>query len=154
MLYEKKLIGLSTHDFLLWHPNSQKIEGIFNEGLRKVLNNQLPLASRRPHMQFFFFIGSQNRFHFLISCSYAFNLHITEYYSPIWQYSANQHLQFLSLRCVRLLGFVKIWSDASESSICECCTKFKETRGTVCIFKPLWVCWRVGFTRAAVAAHP
>ena len=30
------------------------------------LNNQLPLASRRRHTKFFFFIGSQNRFHLLI----------------------------------------------------------------------------------------
>ena len=34
--------------------------------MRKVLNNQLPLASRRRHTKFFFFIGSQNRFHLLI----------------------------------------------------------------------------------------
>ena len=66
VLYEKKLIGLFTHNFLLKHKNSQKIEVIFNESLWEVLNNQLPLASRRRHTKFFFFIGSQNRFHLLI----------------------------------------------------------------------------------------
>ena len=34
--------------------------------MRRVLNNQLPLASRRRYTKFFFFIGSQNRFHLLI----------------------------------------------------------------------------------------
>ena len=43
LLYEKKLIGLFTHNFLLQQTNSQKIERIFNESLRKVLNNLLPL---------------------------------------------------------------------------------------------------------------
>ena len=70
MLYEKKVIGLFTHNFRLLHPNSQKIEGIFNEGLRKVLNNQLKLYLSPTSQKFFFFIGSQNRFHLLISTSW------------------------------------------------------------------------------------
>ena len=47
MLYEKKLIGLFTHNFLLWHPNSQKIEGILNKGLRKVCTSCFLCSSRR-----------------------------------------------------------------------------------------------------------
>ena len=39
--------------------------------MRKVLNNQLPLASRRRHTKFFFFIGSQKRFHLLIYTPWA-----------------------------------------------------------------------------------
>ena len=69
VLYEKKLIGLFTHNFLLYNLNSQKIEGIFNEGLRKVLNNQHPLNRSATSHQFFFFIRSQNRFHLLIYTS-------------------------------------------------------------------------------------
>ena len=36
--YEKKLTGLFTLIFLLKHPNPHKLEGIFNERLRKDLN--------------------------------------------------------------------------------------------------------------------
>ena len=39
-----------------------QLEGIFNEGLRKVLNNQLSLFLWVTSHQFFFFIGFQNRF--------------------------------------------------------------------------------------------
>ena len=71
MLYEKKLIGLFTRNFLLFYPNSQKIEGIFNKGLRKVRNNQLPRFLSPTSHQFFFFIGSQNRFNLLTYTSWS-----------------------------------------------------------------------------------
>ena len=59
-------MGLFTHNFLLQHPNLQQIEGIFNEGFRKVLNNQLlPIRWATSH-RFLFFIGSRSRFHLLI----------------------------------------------------------------------------------------
>ena len=47
------------------------MEGIFNEGLRKVFNNQLPLYLSATSQQFFIFIGSQNRFHLLIYTSWS-----------------------------------------------------------------------------------
>ena len=43
--------------------------------MRKVLNNQLPLASRRRHTKLFFFVGSQNRFHLLIYTPWSRVLH-------------------------------------------------------------------------------
>ena len=46
--------------------------GIFNEGLSKVLYNQLPLYLSATSHHFFFFIGSQNRFHLLIYTSWSY----------------------------------------------------------------------------------
>ena len=51
--------------FLLLLPNSQQVEGIFIEGYRKIHHNLLPLILWVTSLQFFFLIGSHNRFHLL-----------------------------------------------------------------------------------------
>ena len=49
----KRNLSAYSHIIFYYYPNSQKIEGIFNEGLRKVLNTNFLWSSRRRHTSSF-----------------------------------------------------------------------------------------------------
>ena len=79
--YMKRNLSAYSHIIFYYnlgefYPNSQKIKCIFNKGLRKVPNNQLPLFLSATSRQLFFFIGSQNRFHLR-------SIHLGSNYTPI-----------------------------------------------------------------------